>query len=286
MYRDTEVKPASITSTQRLYDERRIKVEMKYSMYEFSNLNKGQIIEVTLSNAANVRLMNSSNFLNFKNGKRHKYYGGYVNRSPYKIPVPASGHWYLTIDLGGYSGSVRHSARVLPGMLQPALSNRPLTQEENIYIADEDEGKEYDVFISHASEDKDAVVRQLAIELATLGLKVWYDEFELKIGDSLRRKIDMGLARSRFGVVVISRNFIKKGWTNYALDGLVTRAVSGQQALLPIWHEITKQEVIDYSPSLADKVARSTSQYTVTEIAKELSELIKSKGKESVKYSS
>lgn len=77
-----------------------------------------------------------------------------------------------------------------------------------------------------------------------VGLKVWYDEFELHIGDSLRRKIDQGLAKSRFGIVVISPDFIRKGWTNYELDGLITRAVTGDQILLPIWHHISKKEVI------------------------------------------
>ena len=103
-----------------------------------------------------------------------------------------------------------------------------------------------------------------------------YAEFELKIGDSLRRKIDKGLANSRFGVVVLSRDFIRKGWTNYEMDGIVSRAVSGEQVILPIWHEITKQEILNYSPSLADKVARNTSSYTVDEIASEIAELIAS----------
>ena len=130
------------------------------------------------------------------------------------------------------------------------------------------------MFISHASEDKEAVVRPLATALQSKGVRVWFDEFEMRIGDSLRRKIDQGLANSRFGIVVISRSFIKKGWTNYELDGLMTKAISGQQVLLPIWNDITKQEVIDYSPSLADKVARNTSQQTVQEIANEIAEMV------------
>lgn len=124
-------------------------------------------------------------------------------------------------------------------------------------------------------ESGNAVVRPLANALLEYGLRVWYDEFELKIGDSLRRKIDQGLARSRFGIVVLSRSFISKGWTNYEFDGLITNAISGRQVILPIWHDITKQEVLDYSPSLADKVARNTSQETVQEIAKEIAELIR-----------
>jgi hypothetical protein len=115
----------------------------------------------------------------------------------------------------------------------------------------------------------------LAHALQNGGLKVWYDEFELRIGDSLRKRIDMGVARSRFGVVVLSRSFLGKGWPNYELDGLVTRSVGGEQIILPIWHDITKQEVVNYSPSLADKLARSTGTHTIDEIAQEIVDVIR-----------
>lgn len=247
---------------------------MNFSYYDLGHRNKGEIVEVKLTAAANVRLMDFSNYNNYKNGRRHHYYGGYVKQSPYRIAIPTSGHWYVTIDLGGYSGTVKHNVRVLPGELPTAKQRLPLVQETNLYVVAQDEGKEYDVFISHASEDKDAVVRPLATALQNKGIRVWYDEFEMRIGDSLRRKIDQGLANSRFGIVVISSFFVKKGWTNYELDGLMTKAISGQQVLLPIWHNISKQEVINFSPSLADKVARNTSQQTVQEIADEIAEMI------------
>ncbi len=253
---------------------------MKFSYYDLGSIGKGQIVEIRLSAAANVRLMDSSNYNYYKNGKRHKYYGGYVKTNPYKLVVPYSAHWYVTIDLGGYSGKVKHSVRVLDGVLPAAKQRLPLAEDPNIFIDTISDEKEYDVFISHASEDKDSVVRPLANALKDKGIAVWFDEFELKIGDSLRKKIDQGLSRSRFGIVVISRSFIKKGWTNYELDGLMTKAISGQQILLPIWHDITKQEVIDYSPSLADKVARHTSQETVEEIADEIADMIISKKSE------
>ena len=70
------------------------------------------------------------------------------------------------------------------------------------------------------------------------------------------------------------QSFIKKGWTNYELDGIISKANTGEQVLLPVWHGITKQEGLDYSPSLADKVARNTASYTVEEIAEEIAELI------------
>jgi len=137
--------------------------------------------------------------------------------------------------------------------------------------------KDYDVFISHASEDKGEIVRPLATALRNNGLDVWYDEFELRIGDSLRMKIDRGIANSNFGIIVISKDFVKKGWTNYELDGLVSRAVNGEQIILPIWHNITKREVMNFSPSLVDKVARNTTEFTVEEIADEIADLISEK---------
>ena len=81
---------------------------------------------------------------------------------------------------------------------------------------------EWDVFISHAGEDKDQVARPLAKQLTALGVRVWYDEAALTLGDSLNRSIDAGLSRSRFGVVILSRHFFEKEWPQRELDGLVT----------------------------------------------------------------
>lgn len=255
---------------------------MKYQVYDLGQCSKGDRIQVTLQgNAANVRLMDSSNYSLYKNGHRHQYYGGLAKRSPVVLGVPRNGHWYVTIDLQGLMGTVRSAVRKLPNPLpeynEPSLASVPslLRRENDIYPnLDQNIEIEYDVFISHASEDKDEVVRPLANALIERGLKVWYDEFELKIGDSLRRKIDRGLANSRFGIVVLSSSFIKKGWTNYELDGIITKANTGEQVMLPIWHGITKREVMDFSPSLADKVARNTATNTVEEIADEIAELI------------
>lgn len=114
----------------------------------------------------------------------------------------------------------------------------------------------YDVFVSHASEDKDAVARPLAARLANLGYSVWFDEFELKVGDSLRREISRGLAESRFGIVVLSPEFFKKAWPKYELDGLTAVEVDrGSACILPVWHEVTKTDVLRFSPALADRVA-------------------------------
>ncbi|MES0127536.1 toll/interleukin-1 receptor domain-containing protein [Mesorhizobium sp. M0029] len=187
----------------------------------------------------------------------------------------------------GLRGQVRTGIRVIPGSALrplPTINEAPLrtipslvrdADEELVPSPEAPDGRTFDVFISHASEDKDEVVRPLALALQSSGLSVWYDEFELRIGDSLRRKIDKGLASSRFGVVVLSKAFFGRGWPEYELDGLVTRAVSGDQVLLPVWHNVTKREVIGYSPSLADRLARSTATHTVEEIAVEIVDVIR-----------
>lgn len=254
---------------------------MQFIHNDLGQRKTGEIVEVTLTSGANVRLMSSSDFSNYKNGRRHHYIGGLAKQSPLRLQIPSSGHWHVAIDMQGLRGSTRASVRMLPGAL-PEIQDRPLSEipslvRDNIPPPTESGGETHDVFISQASEDKDDIVRPLADALIAQGLNVWYDEMTLRIGDSLRQKIDKGLANSKVGLVVLSPSFIKKGWTNYELDGIVTRTVSGEQVLLPIWHNITKQQVVDFSPSLADKVARSTANHTIEEIAIEIAELITSR---------
>lgn len=127
--------------------------------------------------------------------------------------------------------------------------------------------KTWDVFISHASEDKDSFVRPLAAALANLGVSVWYDEFSLRIGDSLSRSIDKGLAGSRFGIVVVSQAFLRKPWTEYELRGLVAREIGEDRVILPVWHGVSRQTVLEFSPPLADKIALDTLDLGAQDVA-------------------
>jgi hypothetical protein len=245
----------------------------------------GDVVEITLSgSAANVRLLDSSNFEAYRNGRQHRYFGGLATQSPVRLQVPNPGQWHVAVDMQGLRGTARASFRVIPASalrpLPPIQQNTPQLQAiaENLAEAapsTDSETRDYDVFISHAAEDKDAAVRPLAHALRERGLSVWYDEFALRIGDSLRRKIDSGIARSRFGIIVLSPAFFAKGWPQYELDGLVTMATSGKQVLLPLWHGISKDEVVRQSPSLADKVALRTADYTIDEIAEEITSVVR-----------
>jgi TIR domain len=132
-----------------------------------------------------------------------------------------------------------------------------------------------DAFISHASEDKESFVRPLAHALTALGASVWYDEFSLKLGDSLTASIDKGLATSRYGIVVLSKAFIAKPWPQRELQGLVAREMGGRSTILPVWHNLTIQEVLDFSPPLADKLAANTTGKTADQIALQILSVIR-----------
>jgi hypothetical protein len=129
----------------------------------------------------------------------------------------------------------------------------------------------YDLFVSHASEDKDEIARPLVEALKERGLTVWFDEQTLRVGDSLRRKIDEGLKQSRFGVVILSPHFFEKEWPQVELDGLTAKATaSGETVILPIWHHLSKDDVLSRSPTLAGVMALNTSVMTIGEIADSL----------------
>ena len=114
------------------------------------------------------------------------------------------------------------------------------------------EDKKYDLFISHASEDKDEIVRPMATILERLSVRVWYDEFSLQLGDSLTASIDKGLRQSRYGLLVLSKAFIGKNWPDYEYRSLLTRQIDGESVILPLWYGVTKEVVKAYSLFLTD----------------------------------
>lgn len=138
-----------------------------------------------------------------------------------------------------------------------------------------EELEEYDVFVSHAFEDKEEFVDDLVAEMRKLDLKVWYDSDKLKWGDSMREKIDRGLSKSKYGVVVLSPNYIaeQKYWTKAELNGLFQVETINGKTILPIWHNLTKKQVVEYSPIIADRKAMTTASMTAEEIANELKDL-------------
>lgn len=112
------------------------------------------------------------------------------------------------------------------------------------------------LFISHASEDKMEIAKPLAELLIQKGVEVWFDDYELKLGDPLRESIDAGLKAADYGIVILSKHFFSKQWTVYELDALITiEQTYAKKKILPIWHKLEKEDILTYSPNLANKIA-------------------------------
>ena len=162
-----------------------------------------------------------------------------------------------------------HESRITGGIVQRSqISQEP--------VIDPPQQQNVDIFICHASEDKEGFVRPLAEKLEAKGARVWYDELTVKVGESSRRGIDRGLANSKFGVVVLSEFFFRKEWPQRELDGLVTLETLGKSRILPIWHKVSFDEVARYSATLADKIALNTSLKSIEAIADDLINLLNS----------
>jgi len=131
-----------------------------------------------------------------------------------------------------------------------------------------EEEKKWDVFLCHASEDKDSFVRPLANALRAEGLRVWFDESILRVGDGLRRSIDKGLQESKFGAVIISPSFFKKQWPQRELDGLVAKEIDDRRVVLPVWHNVSQIEVREHSITLADRIAANSAEGIQAVVAK------------------
>lgn len=156
------------------------------------------------------------------------------------------------------------------------LQMQLIPQTDLVRQDDANDEPDYDVFVSHAWEDKESFVDEFVNELRALGAKVWYDKTQMKWGDSMRTKIDEGLKKSRFGVAVLSPDYIAehKYWTKAELDGLFQMESINGKTLLPIWHNLTKQQVMNFSPIIASKLAMSTATMTPKEIAEEMVKLL------------
>lgn len=147
-----------------------------------------------------------------------------------------------------------------------------------------DKRETYDVFISHASEDKEEFVDELVSELRALGVNVWYDTSEVKWGHSIRERIDDGLKKSLYGIVILSPDYIaeRKYWTKVELDGLFQKDSVQSNRLLPIWYKLSYEDVASYSPILASRKGIEAKYFTPAGIAYEFKKLLDEMKQESV----
>jgi hypothetical protein len=139
--------------------------------------------------------------------------------------------------------------------LKPVSGTLSVTLDDAAVVAEAVASWQSDVFISYAFEDRQ-FVRELAGRLRDHDVRVWVDETELTVGDSLRGKIDEALKSCEYGIVVLSRPFFSKDWPRLELDGLLSiQTSSNRKVILPVWHGIDAEQIREYSPILAGHLA-------------------------------
>lgn len=169
---------------------------------------------------------------------------------------------------------LRRSAAQSADRFRPTLTAFDSARDV-LTFAESPEGEAHDVFISHASEDKDAVARPLEEALRQRNITAWFDELNIQVGQSIRAAIERGIANCRFGVVIVSPHFFQKSWTNAELDGLFGRQMTDQRDLiLPIWHHVSVDDVQQNAPMLAGRLALNTAVESIDTIADRIAAVI------------
>lgn len=134
---------------------------------------------------------------------------------------------------------------------------------------------EFDVFLSHSSLDKDIFVSELSEKLSNKGLKVFEDVKVFKIGQSQTDMMNMGILNSRFVVIFLSKNFIESGWSQYEFKSFLNREINEKRVIiLPIWHEVSVDDVRQYNPYIVDKYAFNTSKQTLDEMVNQIHQVV------------
>lgn len=116
---------------------------------------------------------------------------------------------------------------------------------------------QFDVFVSHANDNKEEFVNALTAALSRLGISIWYDANILDWGDNWKLQIANGLKKCRFGIVVVSPEFLGREWTEKELDELLQRQnEAGEKVILPLLYKLTISDMKKRYPQLADFQAR------------------------------
>lgn len=126
--------------------------------------------------------------------------------------------------------------------------------------------RDVDAFLSHASEDS-GVARDIAAGLRQAGFGIWFDRFELKVGDRILDEIKKGLAQAAFGILLVSEPFLRKYWPQFETSVLQEGAIEGSKRLLPVWHQISKDQVKAHDITLAGIYALRTADGIDTVVA-------------------
>ncbi|MDR1246239.1 MAG: DUF1883 domain-containing protein [Clostridiales Family XIII bacterium] len=230
---------------------------MQYLLYDLGTCNTGDNVEVTLGYAANVLILNEENYALYKEHKPRRFTGGYIERSPYKVALPDTGHWFVIIDSGSLFSKIRALVRFIPAnggetkSVEPEICGR--ASSGNVVPENFAEAvKRYKLraFLLHYYKDRDNMALPLAEALEAEGLPVFYDDFMLEPGDDLGDRIRNGIAKYKFGIVIISRAFVRIGWQASGIRCLYDELSSEYKDVYPVWHNITRTDMANFLPIL------------------------------------
>lgn len=137
------------------------------------------------------------------------------------------------------------------------------------------QSKEYDVFISYVQSDSLEYVDKLEQALKQKNVEVWRDKSDMIIGQSMTQAIENGLVKSKLAIVVLSPNYLCKYWTNFELDGIFSKqGLTGEQMILPIWNNVSAEDIAKKRPSLANLLAWNVSTDTIENISTSVANLL------------
>jgi len=132
----------------------------------------------------------------------------------------------------------------------------------------------FDVFLSYSTADSKDFARELAQALKSRGISVWFDQEQIRVGDSTIAKIGEGVNASRYALVILSPRFLDSAWPALELKALLRREAEDQRRMLPVWHGVSHDDVMRHSPSLATKLALRSENETVEEIAVDVARIV------------
>ena len=197
---------------------------------------------------------------------------GEINFDPIPAPTPASAAPAAAAlersvkSLESAAKRLSRPAKLPSGVYSPQVEQLYDEINKRSKPEEAEEAAMYDVFISHASEDKKDFVQPLVEALQDAGIRVWYDALELEWGKSLRGQIDNGIKRSKYAILVLSKHFFAKKWPQRELDGILTKEDVTGAAPLPIWYNVTQEDVYNFSPTLAGLYSMTNARHSIADI--------------------
>jgi hypothetical protein len=254
---------------------------MQYLLYDLGDAAIGDSVEVTLGYAANVLIMNAENYAFYKENKPHRFIGGYIERSPYKVVLTEAGHWFLIIDSGSFFSKIRAFVRFIPAggggatPIEPTICEKASIRSVAVNnFAEAVKRYKLKAFLLHYYKDRDNMAVPLARALEAEGLPVFREDFILEPGDDLEDKIRSGITKYKFGIVIISRAFVRIGWQASGLRCLYDELASEYNDIYPVWHNITHNDLTNFLPSLERFIPKKPSGAGIPEIVRDITGLL------------